>query len=759
MTRFLLFSDDSSIDMVANLCNGPPRPNGAVRTRCASIVAVLVAALSFVAAGAPVGSREQLRHFAAALLVWDDQAIGEKALDQQGFATVLEDCGFTVAQISPDAVTTQCLEAHSLVVVPNASAQSLTRTAVDVVQARLHAGLTVITDGESPLTRAMQIQFGKPVLVTKLRDHTRPQIAPLWPSGSKVSWFSGISRETDVVLCSDRHRGYPLVIVRRFSKGQALCFAPLFDPISGTGYGRFVNLPHMLLSVLGCKPPFRRQAAEAYFDPGFRMHTPTDTLVAQWQRWGIRAVHIAAWHMYDVPAYDYAPMIEAAHRNGILVYAWLEWPYVGIEFWDDHPEWRQKNALLKDAHLDFLRLMDLQNPLCMRAAMEDLYRLLELDWDGINIGEFSITGCGMEALRGPSRPDYFTGFGSTARGEFKQLHGFDPISLFDRNSKHYWRLDSISLRAFYRYRIDVNNRLLHRVVACLDRLKQARQRQWELMLTVVDDSRHPEFRNLFAYDRDHTLALVRQYRMTLQVEDPYSEWAKPPERYVAISAMYRPLLRDLPFLIDINVVPVQERIGAGYTTIKAAGSELLHLLKTASTQSPRVCLYAEVTVDREDWEVLPYAMASGATVVVGSQELIVQTPSTAVLGPFGDETEFVLDGRPWPCLNKDGVIIPQGEHRVVLRDRKEDGEPSTRRMRLISITGDLLDCRQDGPCLQIEYASHSRCILTLNRPPDSVLLDGQTSDFVALRNGEACVIVAPPGRHRVVFSGAGKNGE
>ena len=54
-------------------------------------------------------------------------------------------------------------------------------------------------------------------------------------------------------------------------------------------------------------------------------------------------------------------LIDACHRNGILVYAWLELPHVSEKFWDQHPEWREKTALLQDAQLDWRKLMNLTN--------------------------------------------------------------------------------------------------------------------------------------------------------------------------------------------------------------------------------------------------------------------------------------------------------------------------------------------------------------------------------------------------------------
>ncbi len=46
----------------------------------------------------------------------------------------------------------------------------------------------------------------------------------------------------------------------------------------------------------------------------------------------------------------------------------------------------------------------LQNPDCLRTALDDLAVLLKEDWDGVDIAEFTITGAGGEALARPFAP-------------------------------------------------------------------------------------------------------------------------------------------------------------------------------------------------------------------------------------------------------------------------------------------------------------------------------------------------------------------
>ena len=49
-------------------------------------------------------------------------------------------------------------------------------------------------------------------------------------------------------------------------------------------------------------------------------------------------------------------------------YVWLELPHVSEKFWDAHPEWREKTAILQDAQLDWRKLMNLNNPDCFAAV-------------------------------------------------------------------------------------------------------------------------------------------------------------------------------------------------------------------------------------------------------------------------------------------------------------------------------------------------------------------------------------------------------
>ena len=128
------------------------------------------------------------------------------------------------------------------------------------------------------------------------------------------------------------------------------------------GYERFPYLLNALMRSWDWSRRSARLALWAFFDSSYRLRVDLDYFAARWRKSGIAALHVAAWHFYEPdPERDryLAKLIDACHREGILVYAWLELPHVSEKFWEDHPEWREKTGLLQDAQLDWRKLMNL----------------------------------------------------------------------------------------------------------------------------------------------------------------------------------------------------------------------------------------------------------------------------------------------------------------------------------------------------------------------------------------------------------------
>ena len=684
-----------------------------------------------------------------AVILWDRSATALDSVDQESYAAMIASMGFAASRLSVRDLDNAGLDEHTLLLIPHASSRSLSSKQVRHIVAAVGKGLRLVAGGESPLLSALHFKLGEPQRVKVVIDQNSPGNHLHWADRPRVGWIAGLPDVPTQVLYADSATGHPLVVAASLGTGKYIVLAPYLDVLSGKGYSRFPTMVNAIVRDLDCRPPFRRQGVDAYFDPGYRFSMPIESLAALWKMWGIRAVHAAVWYYNSKPPYDYKRLIEAAHRNGVLVYAWLEWPHVGQGFWNQHPEWRQKNALLQDAKLDFLHLMDLQNPDCMNAALDDLSRQLELDWDGIDIAEFTITGAGGEALQGPSRPEYFTSFGTPMRTEFARVGGFDPLELENPNSKHFWKRDSVGLEKFYEYRQAVNNRLLRHVVEFVVNLKKTGKRDWELIHTIVDNSLHPEFNRLLGFDLAATLALLKEFSITLNVEDPYMEWAEPPTRYRRLRETLISLIPERSSMIDINVVPAHPVDQRGFPSEQATGTELLQQVQTAAECNGRVCFYCESSVFEQDWPLVPGAIAGGSTITRSAGGWEVTSPATVTLNfEVGDNLVFI-DGKYWPAYGTDQIVIPAGHHQLSIRPAATDQDSAKKALRLVALSGELLECQATEAGIEILYTSPARCLLTLNLPVAKMLVDGIPGDLPVLKGVEGYMVLAPSGMHRL----------
>ena len=368
----------------------------------------------------------------------------------------------------------------------------------------------------------------------------------------------------------------------------------------------------------------------------------------------------------------------------------------------------------------------------------------------MDVAEFSVTGGVAESLAGPRKPAFFTGFSDVGRKSFQALNGFDPLELFDRASAHFWQSDSTALETFYRYRVEVSNRLLRTIMGTLDSLRRADGRPWELLLTVLDNLPHPEVERLLATDLRAIRSIARDTGFLLQVEDLASEWSRPPGRYALMGRAYRDFLEGRPFLIDINVVPAHPAGQRGFATAQPAGTEVARQWEAASRYAKRVCFYAENSLFEDDWEMLPYTAASPVTVRPEGRGLRVTVPSGGELLHHLPGRSWTVDGRPWPAAGDVSLLLPRGEHLIEAADRP----PGT--LRLLDISGDLLDCSATGSALALEYEAEMRCAVTVAGRPARVHLDGAEAALPVVPSGDRSVILAPAGRHtlRCILPGA-----
>jgi hypothetical protein len=566
--------------------------------------------------------------------------------------------------------------------------------------ARIERGAILIIEGESSLAESFGFRRNAkqdPVRVQALTDLHSPDLPLIWEKGLELPFFD--VPETAQVFTRERWSGAPMSAGFRRGAGAVLWVAA---PAGERGYERF---PYLLqaLTDLGLEPPFRSNRLWAFFDGAYRSRVDLDYFAARWRKSGIAAIHVAAWHHFEAsPEQDayLKNLIAAAHREGILVYAWFELPHVSEKFWADHPEWREKTAIGQDAHLDWRKLMNLRDPDCFRAVASGVRDLVtRFDWDGVNLAELY-----FESLEGVANPSRFTPAPDAGQ--------------------------TLTSREFLDYRADLVFKMQK---DWLDQLEQSRRAKpyLDLVLTHIDDRFDTSIRDALGADAARVLPLLESHNFTFLVEDPATIWNLGPQRYPAIAERYRPLTpRTNKLAIDINIV---ERYQNVYPTKQQTGTELFQLVHAAANSFPRVALYFETSLLRPDLTLLPSAAATVSRFEHVGGKLVVDSRSGTGIPWRGGAK---VDGQLWPGRDDDTLWLPAGPHTI---------EPATppAAPRLLHFNGDLQSARiVDANTIEFTYQSQARAIAILDRAPRTLEIDGEPVPVTS-------PLVLPRGQHLV----------
>ncbi len=596
---------------------------------------------------------------------------------------------------------------------------------------KVEKGAVVVLEGESEIAEALGIHVSKRrVTVRSIVDNRAPKLSIVWEKAVEIPVFE-LPKDARV-FAVERWQGAPVLAAVRRGAGAILWLAT--SP-GAQGYERYPYLVQAL-SEVGITPPFRSSRLVAFFDAAYRSRVDLDYFAARWRHAGIAALHVAAWHYFE-PSPDgdeyLKKLIAACHRNGILVYAWLELPHVSERFWADHPEWREKTALLQDAQLDWRKLMNLQNPAASAAVAKGTRALLDrFDWDGVNLAELY-----FESLEGAANPARFTPMNDEVRRDFERSAGIDPLTLFQTPAA-----DAAKLRAFLDYRAELARKLQTHWIGEIEAVRRQKP-DLDLVLTHVDDRFDTRMRDLIGADAGKVLPLLDQHDFTFLIEDPATIWNLGPQRYPQIAERYRPLTNHFDKIaIDINIV---ERYQDVYPTKQQTGTELFQLLHLASQAFPQVALYFENSILTPDLPLLSAAAANvdrlerdGNRMTIGSRYGV----GVRWQGPAA------VNGRIWPVHDADTLWLPPGASVV---EPAAPGAIKDTAVTVADFNGRLQSARALDNGVELSYQSSARAIAVLSARPGSMELDGLRRDANAVESNGGFVVMLPRGQHLVTF--------
>jgi hypothetical protein len=632
--------------------------------------------------------------------------------------------------LSPDPGSwPEVLSAIGLVSGPSITAHVIIAPARTPVSAewaaRVDRGALLVLEGESPLAESFGFIPGHDrVRVSSLIDEHAPEVLIVWEHELQLPVVQVPGRAD--VFARERWSGAPMLAGMRLGKGAVLWVS------ASPGKGGYERFPYLLAALhdLGLEPPFRSQRLWAFFDSSYRSRVDLDYFAVRWRQAGIAALQVAAWHFFDPDAERDAyleRLIAACHREGILVYAWLELPHVSDAFWDAHPEWREKTALGQDAKLDWRKLMNLANRECHQVVAAGVGRLIaRFDWDGVNLAELY-----FESLEGIDNPGRFTPMNPDVRREFQHLAGVDPLDLFHPGDH------GAARRRFLEYRRDLAQRIAREWIEELERMRRQKP-DLAIVLTQVDDRFDSEMRDALGADAARVLPLLESHRMTFLIEDPATVWNLGPRRYRTVAERYAALTPHRDRLaIDLNIV---ERYQSVYPTKQQTGIELLELVHCAAASFSRTALYFENSLAPPDLPLLPAAAATVTHVERNEANWVVETAEDVGVVWHGPA---LVDGRSWPASDGETIWLPAGRHTI-------QAGPATASPHLMRLNGSLESIHGLGRNgLEFAYRSDSRAIAILDRAPTAVLIDGAA---VKLRLCGPAVLLLPSGRHVVTLT-------
>jgi hypothetical protein len=580
---------------------------------------------------------------------------------------------------------------------------------------RVEKGAVLILEGESSLAESFGFRRTKEnAAVSSVIDVHRPGLAIIWEKGLELPIFQ--VPEPATVFARERWSSAPLSAGFRRGSGAVLWIAA--SP-GERGYERFPYLLNALCD-LGVEPPFRTGRLWAFFDSAYRSRVDLDYFAARWRKAGISALHVAVWHFFEADPESDAylrKLIEACHREGILVYAWFELPHVSDKFWEAHPEWREKTAVLQDAQLDWRKLMNLSNRDCFRAVSAGVTGLMtRFDWDGVNLAELY-----FESLEGAANPSRFTPMNDDVRREYRAQSGHDPLTVF-------------ATPAFLEYRAVLARRIQEEWLGNLEQIRRQKP-HLDLVLTHVDDRFDTGMREAIGADAARVLPLLDTHSFTFLIEDPATVWHLGPQRYQTIAERYRTLTTHHDNLaIDVNIVDRYQNV---YPTKQQTGTELFQLVHAAAANFPRVALYFENSLLPPDLPLLPSAAAAVSKIEMIGPKLVVESV-TAVGIPWKGSAR--VDGLPWPAATAETLWLPAGAHTI------EPG-PALESPRLLYLNADFKSARIiNASTIEFSYQSNSRAIAILDRPARAMQIDGaEVSPGELLPRGQHVVTVTCEG--------------
>jgi hypothetical protein len=164
---------------------------------------------------------------------------------------------------------------------------------------------------------------------------------------------------------------------------------------------------------------------------------------------------------------------------------------------------------------------------------------------------------------------------------------------------------------------------------------------------------------------------------------------------------------------------------------------LFELVHAAAAAFPRVALYFENSIAKQDWPLLASAASTVDRVEQVGPKLVIDSLRGAGIPWTG---AAMVDGKLWPVANDTTVWLPRGMHAV----ERTEKQPLNR---LLDFNGDLKSASVITDGIEFAYQSSARAMARLEHLPRKLEVDGVVSKPELMGD----VLMLPRGQHLVTI--------
>ena len=693
----------------------------------------------------------------ARILLVTDHSVGD-----DHYRNILDSVSLKFDEVELDEFETKDIVRYEVLIVTSDKLDKLTYSEQATIAYNVkYSGMKVLTSGESELAKMLGIIYTSGyICANEFKDNKHPDLQINLEY--EIEYKKYYSNSDFYGVFAD---GNQALSAFNFGNGKVIYLAAEVDFEDSEGYKTYPYLHEYIIEFFNITPWLKRDALIAYIDWGYYYDQNTNELAALIKAEGINEVHLSGW--YDVNDYYVFTrrFIDACHANGILVYAWLEYPMISSEFYDTHEEFWEYSAILESNNPTWRKLVALDNPDCAKAVKEKAIEFFsEFEFDGIDFAELyyelpvdgDVITFDYES-EGLTKAEewyltYFTPMNEYFRQKYEAIEGYDPVLLFDEESEYFFKDRKDLFYEFIDYRSDLLTELNKEFIKFF--LDESNfNRKFDVVMTQIDSVFDDSIYIETGVNSEDFIKMQNELEFTFMIEDPFPLWSEGPSRYTLIGEEYGSKFSSPDkFLIDINVV---NRIDTKYPNPKQTGLEITMLLENAAKASAKVCVYAENTLFKYDYKYTSYALTGNVDIYKEDGNCIFEATNDFDFIYDTNGKSVYVDGEAWPAYN-DSEIILNGTKHVLEVENVESEED----FHITDINVDFKELEYFDEGIHLVCDSNQNIFVHLSKKPEKVIVDGNEYDYeLYLNNSEYILYLGLDSHDIYIYEDSGVENE